>query len=199
MFEYKTKRIVSIIFSIIIIISAIAGLVYVTRLLFFSGSIVDNSQIVASEQSLVSLATDRSVTMTVRGEIVSNEDFRSYQIQITPSTRTLTTYRGYIGDVINTVSIANNIPAYEQFVYALNRANFMKGVESTGGNSDLRGICATGKVYAFNILRSNVSEKQLWSSSCSSARGSLSANLDQITKLFTAQIPDSKKIISEIW
>jgi len=200
MANYKPTRVIPIALILIIVAIVIAALVSLARVVFFSGSTnTTPSQADIIKEALLSTSADRSVRMTTRGAIVSDEDFRSYQIQITPIARTLTTYKGYQDQPINSVSLGNNIPAYEEFVYALDRANYMKGTEFTGIKNDLRGICATGYVYEFQILKADESLKQLWTSSCSTSRGSLNAKLDQLTKLFIAQIPEAKSIIGKLW
>lgn len=197
--RYRTRQIVLIALSLIAIAIAIAALVSVARFLFFSGSTASN-QVSASESALVSTTADRAVNMTVRGPIVADENFRSYSIKITPNNRTLTVYKGYQNQVISTVSLGNNIPAYEQFVYALNHAKFMDGTELTGDANDQRGVCATGRVYDFKIINGKQTVKELWTSSCSSQRGSLSSSsLSQVTSLIDAQIPTFDDVTNDLW
>lgn len=195
--KYKTRRIIIIVVSFFAFAIAIAGLISIARMLFFSGG--DTAQISASQSALISTTADRSVSLTVRGPIVADETFRSYQIKITPNERKLSVLKGYVGQEINSVKLTNNIPAYEQFVYAINKANMMRGTELTGDANDLRGICASGRVYTFQILKNNTTEKTLWTSSCSSARGSVKANLDSLTKLFDDQVPQFSKLTADLW
>jgi len=100
---------------------------------------------------------------------------------------------------IDKVSLVNNIPAYEQFIYALYGADFMKGNELTGDSNELRGVCASGKLYEFQILKSEKVIKKLWTTSCSGLRGSLKASLTQINSLFNDQIPDVQSNIGKLW
>ena len=199
MAKYKTRQIITVALTLVAIAIAIAALVSVARVLFFSNGALNTAQTNSSQQALLDTSADRSVRMTIRGAIIADETYRSYQIQIAPNSRTLTVYKGYVGQVAGSINLGNNIPAYEQFVYALNKANLMKGNELTGENNDLRGVCAAGHIYEFQILQSNKSLKQLWTSSCSAARGSLNANLDQLTKLFIAQIPNAKSLTGDLW
>jgi len=193
--KYKTRQIVTAVVSIIVIVIAIAALVSIARFMFFSGANT-SSQVSQSESALVSTDADRAVKMTVRGPIVANENFHTYQITVTPNVRTLTVFSGYKNQVSKKISLGNNIPAYEQFVYALDRANMMRGTELTGDANDQRGVCATGSVYDFDILQSGKSIKQLWTSTCNNAHGSLSATLSTLRQLFNAQIPDVDSAIS---
>ena len=197
MVKRKTRQIFTVGLTMIIIAVVIAALVSLARIVLFTGSTTTTND--TSVTSLLSTTADRVVRMTVRGPIVADEDYRSYQIIVTPNTRTMTTYKGYLNQAIDNKVLANNIPAYEQFVYALNNANYMKGNELTGDNNDTRGLCATGSLYQFEILQSDKTIKKLWTTSCSSTRGSLNATLSAITKLFSAQIPNSKALIDALW
>lgn len=199
MASYKTSRIIPIALILIITAIAIAALVSLARVIFFSdGSTSNTNQPDVSRAALLSTSADRSVRMIVRGSIVADESFRSYQINVTPSTRNLTTYTGYLENPIDSINLGNNIPAYEQFVYALDKANLSKGTELTGDKNDLRGVCATGNVYEFQILKSDKPVKSLWTSTCKGSAGSLDASVSQLTGLFTSQIPDSRTSINKI-
>lgn len=196
MANYKTSRILPTVLVIIVIIIAIAGLVAVARALFFPGSGSDTkNQIDISQQALLTTTDDRSVSMTVRGPIVANENFRSYSIVISPSNRTIKTFTGYLDTVLEEQSLGNNTAAYSEFVNALNRANLSKGTELEGERNDVLGICATGKVVQFSIMKDGKSIETLWTSTCGGSPGSLRASVDQLAQLFRAQIPNASVII----
>lgn len=194
----KFSRIIPIALILIIVAVSIAALVSLARTVFFSGTIAQKS-VDISKESLLNTSVNYSVALIVRGPIVANESFSSYQIKVAPNSRSLTVYSGYLNQISNNIVLDNNIPAYEQFVYALDKANMGKGTELSGNKNDLRGICASGFVYEYKILKSDSSIKSLWSSSCSGSRGSLDASVNQLNKLFMAQIPDSSDIINKIW
>ncbi len=201
MVNYRNSRIFPIALVLIVAAIAIAALVSLTRAIFFSSSSTDQtsvSQLDIGRQALLSTTADRSVNMTVRGPIVADEKFHSYQITVTPSSRTLSTYSGYLDTTVDNVNLSNNVPAYEQFVYSLDRANLAKGNVLTGDKNDTRGICATGQVYEFAILQADKSVKTLWTSTCGGSKGSLDANVDQLTQLFVSQIPNAPQLISKI-
>lgn len=199
MSRYNKSRTFPIALVLIIVAVAIAALISVTRAIFFSGDNQSTTQTDVSQEALISTAADREVRMTVRGAIVANEDFHSYLIAITPSSRVLSAYTGYMDkNVDQQVGLGNNIPAYEELVYALSRANLVKGTELTGDQNDTRGICATGLLYRFEILKNNRPVKNLWTSTCKGSSGSLDASVDQLKALFIAQIPDAPSRISKI-
>ena len=127
MANYNTKRIIPVILVIVIIIIAIVAMVSLARAIFFSGSSSEPAAVDISRQALLSTTADRSVRMTVRGPIVAEEQFQSYQITVTPSARNLTTFKGYVDTVVDQTNLSNNVAAYEQFVYALDKANLTKG------------------------------------------------------------------------
>jgi hypothetical protein len=198
--SYRLRRIVPVVLTIIVIAIIIAALVSLARVIFFSNSQSSEvSQTDISRDALLSSGIGRAVSMNVRGPIVADENFKSYQILVTPSQRKYTTFQGYLREPIKEEVFDNSIAAYEQLVYALDKANLAKGVSFTGENNDLRGVCATGTIYEFKILNEDKTIKQLWTSSCSAARGSLSANLTQLTSLFRAQIPNIKSYTSNLW
>jgi glutamine synthetase type III len=202
MANYRNSRIFPIALVLIIAAIAIAALVSLTRAIFFNTTTSTNqttvSQVDAGRQALLSTTVDRSVSMTVRGAIVADEKFHSYQITVTPSSRTMSTYIGYLDTTVDNVRLGNNTPSYEQFVYSLDRANLAKGSELSGDKNDTRGICATGQVYEFAILQSDKSVKTLWTSTCTGSKGSLDASVDQLTQLFVNQIPNATQLINKI-
>jgi len=198
MARLNISRIIPIVLVLIIVAVAIAALVSLTRAVFFSGSSQTASTIDVGREALLDTKADRSVRMTVRGSIVADEEFRSYQITIAPANRSLTTYTGYLDKKVDQVILGNNTPAYEQFVYAADRANIMKGTELSGDKNDTRGICATGRVYQFEVLKADKVIKNLWTSTCRGSLGSLDANIDQLTNLFVVQLPTADVLIRKI-
>jgi hypothetical protein len=199
MARINLSRIFPIILVIIIVIIAVAALVSLTRAVFFSASTSTTAPAAdTSRTALLSTTADRSVRMTVRGAIVADESFRSYQIVITPSSRTLTTYTGYLDTKVDQVSLSNNIPSYDQFVHALDKANLTKGTSLTGDKNDTRGVCATGRLFEFDVLNASTSVKNLWTSTCSGSTGPLDASATQLTNLFDAQLPTAQTLIRKI-
>ncbi len=173
-------------------IIAIVALVSAGRALFSGKSTTDQaatSQDVSSA-NLLDTSVNRGVRVTVRGAIVADENFRSYQITITPSSRSMTVYKGYLGDVLDSKQYTNNVKAYDEFVHALDKANAMKGEPLSGAKDDTRGICATGTVYEYDLLDGTNSTKRLWTSTCNGSKGSFQASVDQVQGLMTKQIPD---------
>lgn len=199
MARLSSSRIIPVVLVIIIVAVTIAALISLTRAVFFSStSTTENNSVDISKVALLSTTSERSVRLTVRGPIVADELFHSYQITISPSSRMLNTYSGYLAGQVDQLALTNNIPAYEQFVYALDKANLVKGAELTGDKNDTRGICATGRVYQFEVIKADNIIKDLWTSTCKGSVGSLDADVDQLTDLFIDQLPSASTLIRKV-
>lgn len=198
MYKSNSSRVLPIVLLLIIIAIAVAALVSVGRAIFGGDNAATPAQVDTSEQTLLNTSVTHSVRMTVRGPIVADENFRSYQITVSPTSRSLITYSGYLDQLIDSKQLSNNTEAYTQFVYALNRANMVKGTPLTGDKDDMRGVCATGDVYMFETLDSGNSVKDLWTSTCSGSKGSFKASVPQVQNLFLQQIPDSDQLLKAI-
>ncbi len=184
------------ILTIIIIIVAIAGFVALARLIFggSSGPTVLDTQ----RQDLLSTTSGRAVSMTVRGNIVADEDFRSYRITVSPSSRQFQAFRGYLDVLLDQQTLANNTAAYSEFVNALDKANMMKGAPFEGDANSTLGICATGRVYEFRTIDDGEEDTMLWTSTCSGSPGSLRASATQLSQLFLNQIPEGSEITKNL-
>jgi len=184
---------------LVIIIIAVTAFVSLTRAIFFSETTtkVSTSEIDNSATTLASTNADASVKMTVRGPIVADEKFKTYQVLISPSNRNISSYNGYLGEKTSEINLGNNIPAYEQFIYALGKANLAKGIALAGDSNDIRGVCATGNVYVFDIIKADKSVKNLWTSTCKGSPGSLDASVAQLHSLFVSQIPGATDLIDK--
>lgn len=197
MYRGNSSRIVPIILVLLVIAIAVAALVSVGRAIFGGNQPQSSAQNVGKE-ALTTIADSRSVRMTVRGPIVADETFRSYRITASTSTRSLTTYSGYLSRTLSNKSLSNNTRAYEELVYALDKANMMNSAPFEGNSDDTRGICATGRVYEFEVLKDGEVVQRLWTSTCKGSIGSFRASTEQVSSLFLEQIPDSKKILGKI-
>lgn len=196
---YRTSRIVPVVFTIIIIAAAIAALFSVARMLFFPSMGSDPGQLGASQTALLDNSADRAVEMSVRGPIVADEKFRSYQIKVSPNKRVLNIFKGYSQQVIGSTPHNNSVSSYSEFVYALNMAELTKDADNTKQDYELRGLCATGYLYEFKLLKADKVEKTLWTTTCKSTPGTLVTKRTPLTKLFIAQIPDAQKTIDALW
>lgn len=140
---------------------------------------------------LINTSNDRGVQMVVRGPIVASENARSYEVDVTPTSRAVTEFTGYDGTVLSKQVYPNSTSAYEQFVYALDKAGMTN--ERNTSDTDTRGVCATGRLYSFSLEQDTTVENTLWTSSCTDAKGTLDSGALYLQRLFDAQIPDITK------
>lgn len=184
---------------IIITIVAIAAVLAIGQALLGGGTKKEPpTQADPGKEALLSSDLSRSVRVTVRGPIVADEKFRSYQITVAPNTRTMTTHEGYLEKQLEAKTFDNNTKAYEELVYALDKRKMMDGRPLPDDKNDLRGICATGKVYKFETLMNGEPVKTLWTSDCGGSKGSAAASVQEILDMFLKQIPEGKKMAASV-
>ena len=198
MANYRTSRILPTILTIVVIVVVIAGIVALARFLFTGSADPSQSALDTSQQDLLNTSDGRSVSMTVRGPIVADEDFRSYRITVSPTSRQFEAFSGYLDAITDQQTLSNNTAAYSQFVHALDKANMAKGTPFEGDKNNVLGICATGRVYEFNILDAGDVDEMLWTSTCGGSPGSLDASATQLSKLFINQIPNGSNITNSL-
>lgn len=191
------QRFIPMIFLIVIVGLIIAAAVSVVRIFTSSDQGQSTEQIDRSSEALLSTTADRSVRMTVRGNIVGDDVFRSYRVTVTPSKREFTRYKGYLEQPLVSKTYANNTKAYDEFVHALGRANLAKGQALTGDADDTRGVCADGVLFEFEIINGATTVKRLWTTTCEGAKGSLNGDVGLIQELFLAQVPDAEDYIGK--
>ncbi len=192
MYKGGKPRIIPIIIAIVVVALVVAALVSLGRILFSGGTsnTTTTSQSSSIQSDLLDTSSGRGVSFIERGPIVANESFKSYQIVVTPTTRTYTTYRGYQNDVVTFKTYPNSQAAYEQFVYALDKA-YAYRVQGSASDTDTRGVCATnGRLYTFETNNNGAATHTLWTSTCKGSPGNMGANIAQIKALFVNQIPD---------
>lgn len=183
---------------LIIVIVLIVAVVSIGRAIFFGGDQTASPEADADsgKTALLETTANHAVQLTVRGPIVADEEFKSYQMQISPNARKMVVYKGYLDEQQRSKKLGNNRAAYEQFVYALDKANMMKDTMPDGDvENDLRGICATGYVYEYSVLVDDESVERLWTSTCDGSKGTLQANTSQLNALFLKQIPGSNDLV----
>lgn len=198
MYRGSNPRIFPIIIVVLVIALVIAAVFSVGRMIFFSSSSSQDKVTDSMSTSLVDTDEDRSVRWAVRGPIVANEKFRSYQITVSPTSRSYTVYTGYLDQVVLTHRYENNRQAYEQFVYALAKADVTN--TRNAADNDIRGACATqGLAFVFETAKDGTADQSEWTTTCAGSKGTMTAKPAQVQALFVNQIPDFSPKFDEIY
>ncbi len=202
MYRGSGPKIVPLIIAVLVVALIIAALVSVGRMLFTGGGSGDSAAPTEDSGTLrdavVNTGDARAVRLTVRGPIVADENFRSYQITVAPAFRTYTLYSGYLDQVVDERTFTNNKQAYEEFVYALDKAAI--GKTRDADDADFRGVCATqGIAFKFDALNDNDVKQSAWTSTCKGSKGTMGSNIAQIHALFGNQIPNFKAQFNKIY
>lgn len=178
---------------LIIVVAAvmIGGIIWAGRMLFGGGS--SKVEVNTGQKLLTEPKADTAVRMSVRGPIVAEEVHYSIIITINSSSRTITTYKGYKGEVIETQTLDNTKAAFDDLLAALNRAGYME--ENASITQDPEGICAVGQLIQFEVLDGDKSAKKLWTTSCAKLEGTFAGRDVNVEALFQNQIPESRAII----
>lgn len=187
-------------FIILIVVAlVIAAIVSIGRAVFNSGDTTseDTALVDRGREALLKTDLARSVEMTVRGPIVAEESFQLYRVTVSPNERKMDVLKGYLEERTAGKTLDNNTRAYEQFVFALDKANMMKANSQADDEdiNDLRGICASGYVYEFAVLNNAQEVERLWTSTCDGSKGTLDASKEQLSGLFLDQVPGSEDLI----
>lgn len=190
MSRYQKRSILSLGLMFIISAIIIAALFSGVRAMFFNSS-EQKVSIDAGRSNLVDTSIGHSVEMLVRGPLVANEDHVEYKMTISSQSRVMNTYYGYSQTPTDSISLPNSVVSYEQFVYALDRANMARGVDLSDSENDTRGLCAEGRIYYFTIKQDDKAIRQLWTSSCRESAGSLRASVTVLRDLFKSQFNES--------
>lgn len=190
------SRFLPFLITVIIIVLVVMAVISIGRLIFSDKSKDTKQTVDPGISALTNVNAKNSVRMTMRGPIVAEEKFQSFTLTVGTTKRELVVYDGYLETLNKRKVLDNNIRAYEQLVFALDKANMMVGIQPDDKKAnDLRGICASGYVYVYEVLENDEPVKKLWTSSCKGSIGTLKASTDQLNNLFFNQIPGSRKLV----
>lgn len=174
---------------LIIFLTIAVGLVLLLVLIFGIGG--DNSQKKTDKPAANTPAVltdyitpDSKMVLTIDGTINGDDIHRSIRITVDHNDRELEVIQGYQNNVIQRNTFINNMNAYDSFVHALQRTGFGK-VRKTN-DTDIRGVCATGQRYTFEVYDDGKNVSRTWSATCT--KGTSMAMAPQVLALFKAQI-----------
>lgn len=181
---------------ILIIIFAIVGSVVI---LGRGGNNGDRKASSASKSTQLATYADKesaSVSWTMQGRIVGEDQFRAVRVTVTRHTRTVEILNGYGDTIERKADYSNTTEAYQTFMRALDLANF--GRERTVKIADERGMCPLGSRYIYRLQDANKEVMRTWSDSCLTADGPFAGNASLISQLFKNQIPDYSKFTTGV-
>ena len=174
---------------LIIFLTIAVGLVLLLVLIFGIGG--DNNQKKTDKPAANTPAVltdyitpDSKMVLTIDGSINGDDIHRSIRITVDHNDRELEVIQGYQNNVIQRNTFINNMNAYDSFVHALQRTGFGK-VRKTN-DTDIRGVCATGQRYTFEVYDDGKNVSRTWSATCT--KGTSMAMAPQVLALFKAQI-----------
>jgi hypothetical protein len=138
---------------------------------------------------------DTQVRFSIEGPVTANEIHNTIRIAVTKDNRILEGLNTY--DATSTLSqtFPNNAGAFEDFIYALNNAGFIKR-DPKATTADERGICPSGQRYIYELIEGGQTVTRLWSSTCGG--GNFAGQSDTIRTLFQNQIPQYNKLTANI-
>lgn len=191
----ERNRVVAILVTVVLLIGA---LFLISRAFSWITNSSNNQEFTQTER--VSLATSADTelvtSITTSGKIVNEEDFNSIRISVNKNKRTLEILKGYSYVVTKHVQFKNNQSAFETFLLAIEREGFTQSKK--GESSDERGFCPFGTRTVYEATGNTDSNLRLWSASCSKKVGTFDGDSGNIKKLFQAQIPDYRDLVSGV-
>ncbi len=178
----------------LIIVFAIIAIVTLGR----STGTTTRSSAAASRITKISDYADNdaaSISWTMQGRIVGEDQFKAIRITVTRRNRTIEILDGYKLIPIRQQEYNNTPEAFQAFTRALDLANF--GKERTVKLVDERGVCPLGDRYIYRLTEGQ-EVMRTWSDSCLTADGPFSGNPTLVAQLFKNQITDYFKLTTGV-
>ena len=156
----RSPKILPVILVLIAIAIAIAVLISLARAIFIPSDKKDNKKkdesalVIDPTEALLNTSADRAVSLRAEGPIVAPENYRAYKFTITPESRKLVLYEGYIDNAVQTINEPNDVKSYRSFVNALNQEGLTAEDSLKALKDDERaGACPFGEFYQFDISK----------------------------------------------
>ena len=175
-------------------IGTVLLLLIITLLLFNRGDDTKTpSENVPRAAQLVDYANkNSSVSSTVVGKLVGDEQRRAIRIIVSPNERRLEILSTYDQTILSSESFPNDRTAYENFLSALGGQGFLNKKETK--IIDQRSVCPTGNRFVYDLSENGEHISNLWSVSCNKD-GTFNGRGSVIRELFQRQIPDYQKFV----
>ncbi len=172
-----------IIIALIALVFFIFGVRFVWRL--FTKPV--NTSRIPNQKLIDYVAQDSYVRVTIRGIVNSQEKHRVIRITVSKDQRSIDILQGYQSHLLRNQTLGNNQPAYETFLSALQRQNYLATRNPNQENST--GACSLGNIYTFELINKGQQVMSSWSGTCN-AVGTFAGNTANSLTLFQRQIPD---------
>jgi hypothetical protein len=176
-------------------IATIVLIIILIMLIFHGGG---KAKVNTTSKALDSYATTNAeVSLTVDGPIVADQNHQAIKITVSNSAATYEQIQGYQGAVQKQQSYPNNVDAYTNFLFALERAGFTEG-DTSSTLKDERGYCPLGDRYIFQLNQGGQQLERFWTTNCSGTPKTFKGNAGLTTTLFKDQIPDYDSLSNNI-
>lgn len=171
------------------------GLIIIIIFLIFHGG--GKSKVSNTTKTLDSYATtDAEVELTIDGPIVADQNHQAIKIAVSNDSVTYQAIQGYQGSVIKEETYPNNVNAYTNFLFALERAGFTEGDNASDLKNNL-GYCPLGDRYVLELNQDGQDIENYWSTSCGSPN-TYKGNLSLTLTLFQDQVPNYSSLASNV-
>ena len=140
--------------------------------------------------------TDATAIYHVSGEIQAKEEHREIRISVNRNERVFEVISGYDGKVIARKTFPNSSDAFEEFMYALERAGFTDDRNSEFDT--VKGVCPKGTRSEYVLSKQGAELSRLWSTSCSRKDGSFAGERRLVRDLFQNQILNYRDLTRDV-
>jgi hypothetical protein len=141
--------------------------------------------------------TFAEVSFTQRGIINGEDAHREIRVTVGQFQRRLDIIAGYSGNVIQTQTFSNSVPAYREFLAAIRDLGFLSERKASPAQADPLGKCPLGQLYEFELNDGGEVLSYLWSSSCGNI-GTLKVKATDLQKMFKNQITNYNQLVSGV-
>ena len=141
--------------------------------------------------------TDASAQMVIDGKINADQNHTAIRITVNNNDVTYEQIQGYQGTVVNRQVFKNNTNAFNNFLYALGHAGFLRG-DSNPKSSNEKGVCPLGHRFIFTLTEGGQNLLRYWSTNCKGLTGTYKGSLNLTQQLFQLQVPQYSELTSTI-
>jgi hypothetical protein len=140
---------------------------------------------------------DSIVTFIEEGPVEADELHTTLTIEVSASSRSIELDQTYQNQPVGVQTYSNNQAAYDDFLQALQYANFTKPRKGKTTASEL-GMCPLGDRYIYELATDGQSNLRLWSDSCGDRTATFDGEASLVHELFERQIPHYDEVVDSI-